>query len=75
MITQRSKVATTMWRPKEIDTSGGIVDAFVLIATVARAVDCLLDHNTAETVRQPENRSFLVVPQGAGNFADSLPRP
>jgi hypothetical protein len=50
-----------MWRSKEDDTSGSIVNAFIVIATYVCVDDCLLDHKAAETVRHPDNGSFLVL--------------
>jgi hypothetical protein len=61
MIAQCSKVAPTVWRPKEDDTSGSIVNAFIVIATYVCVDDCLLDHKAAEAVRHPHNGSFPVL--------------
>jgi hypothetical protein len=61
MITQCSKVASTMWRSKKDDNSRSIVDTFVVIATYVCVDDYLLDHNAAETLRHPDNRSCLVL--------------
>jgi hypothetical protein len=61
MITQCSKVASTMWCSKKDDASSSIVDTLVVIATYVCVNDCLLDHNAAETLRHPDNRSCLVL--------------
>ncbi len=50
-----------MWRPKEDDTSGSIVNAGIVMATYVCVDDCLLDHQAAETVRHPDNGSLLVL--------------
>jgi hypothetical protein len=53
--------APSMWRPKEDDTSGSIVNAGIVMATYVCVDDCLLDHKAAETVRHPDNGSLLVL--------------